>query len=38
MNYKIKEDSIFELINRENQRQKNHIELIASENFASKNV
>ena len=38
MNYRIKEDSIFELINRENQRQKNHIELIASENFASKNV
>lgn len=38
MNHRIKEDSIFELINRENQRQKNHIELIASENFASKNV
>jgi len=38
MNYRIEEDSIFELINRENQRQKNHIELIASENFASKNV
>jgi len=38
MNYRIKEDSIFELINRENQRQKNHIELIASENFTSKNV
>jgi len=38
MNYRIKDDSIFELINRENQRQKNHIELIASENFASKNV
>jgi glycine hydroxymethyltransferase len=38
VNYRIKEDSIFELINRENQRQKNHIELIASENFASKNV
>jgi len=30
VNYRIKEDSIFELINRENQRQKNHIELIAS--------
>ena len=38
MNHRIKEDSIFQLINRENQRQKNHIELIASENFASKNV
>ena len=38
MNHRIKEDSIFELINKENQRQKNHIELIASENFASKNV
>ena len=38
MNYRIEEDSIFELINKENQRQKNHIELIASENFASKNV
>ena len=38
MNYRIEEDSIFELINRENQRQKNHIELIASENFTSKNV
>ena len=29
MNHRIKEDSIFGLINRENQRQKNHIELIA---------
>lgn len=38
MNKKIKDKAIFDLILREQNRQKNHIELIASENFTSNEV
>ncbi|MGA0351376.1 MAG: serine hydroxymethyltransferase, partial [Acholeplasmataceae bacterium] len=38
MNIKIKDKAIFDLILREQNRQKDHIELIASENFTSAEV
>lgn len=38
MNNKAVDNTLFALISREEERQKDHIELIASENFASANV